>query len=143
MKSETCGFRCPDIDLHVEPGTLGGRFTTVEGLLTQIRDQLHGQVYDIGTEGDGVAGGDSMTEESRQQWDGFFKKLDSALKIETPFTVVLEDPLANSYVQSLSDDAIDPQILVEDYERSHEENEHLGLNDMKTEGYEQGGERGP
>ena len=137
LKSETCVLKCPDIDLHVEPGTLGGRFTTVEGLITQIRDQLRGQVYDIQTEGNGVSGGDSMPEQTKTQWDGFFAKLDSALKVHKPFSIVLEDPLANSYVQSLSDDTDDPQIHVEEYERTHEENEGLGLNDMKTEGYEQ------
>ena len=36
LKSETCGLECPELKLQVNPGTLGGRFTTVEGLLTQV-----------------------------------------------------------------------------------------------------------
>ncbi|KKY27468.1 putative zinc finger protein zpr1 [Phaeomoniella chlamydospora] len=137
LKSETCGLRCPEIDLQVEPGTLGGRFTTVEGLLAQVREQLHGQVYDVGGEGEGVSGGDSMPTETKTRWDSFFKKLDAALKVETHFTIILEDPLGNSYIQSLSDTEVDPQIHIEEYERTFEENDHLGLNDMKVEGYEQ------
>ena len=34
------------------------------------------------------------------------------------------------------DSGEDPQILHEDYERTEEEMEELGLLDMKTEGYE-------
>lgn len=30
----------------------------------------------------------------------------------------------------------DPELKVEHYERTFEQNEDLGLNDMKTEGYE-------
>lgn len=33
LKSDTCQLQSDDLDLSVEPGTLGGRFTTVEGLL--------------------------------------------------------------------------------------------------------------
>ena len=30
----------PEIDLELVEGTLGGRFTTVEGLLVQVKDQV-------------------------------------------------------------------------------------------------------
>ena len=30
----------PEIDLELESGTLGGRFTTLEGLLTQVHEEL-------------------------------------------------------------------------------------------------------
>ncbi|CAN0128798.1 unnamed protein product, partial [Heterosigma akashiwo] len=51
----------------------------------------------------------------------------------------LVDPLGNSFIGSRLENFLeDPQIHSEDYERSHEENEDLGLNDMKTEGYEEG-----
>ena len=33
LKSDTAGLYSPELDLDVQPGTLGGRFTTVEGLL--------------------------------------------------------------------------------------------------------------
>ena len=133
LKSETCALRSAELDLEVQPGTLGGRFTTVEGLLTQVRDQLHGQIFDLdGEEGD-LAGGDSMTASTQQKWASFFHKLDLALRAEMRFSITLEDPLASSHVSSLVDD--DPQITKEDYERTDEEVEDLGLNDMKTEGY--------
>jgi zinc finger protein len=53
------------------------------------------------------------------------------------FVITLEDPMANSYVQDLCAPAPDPQITTEDYTRTEEEEEELGLRDMKVEGYEQ------
>lgn len=105
----------------------------------QFRDQLWGTVFEAEGKGEGVgvSGGDSMDEGTKKDWDVFFQKLDSALKLEMTFSIVLEDPMANSYVQSLSDEDIDPQIRTEDYERTEDEKEDLGLNDMVLEGYEQ------
>ncbi|KIW99927.1 uncharacterized protein Z518_10855 [Rhinocladiella mackenziei CBS 650.93] len=134
LKSETCVLKSLDLGLEVQPGTLGGRFTTVEGLLTQVRDQLHGQIFDVGNED--LVGGDSMSDETRSRWDQFFGKLDRAIKAEFPYSITLEDPLANSFVQKNVDSGEDPQIMTEEYERTEEEMEDLGLKDMKTEGYE-------
>lgn len=30
----------PELDFEIQSGTLGGQFTTIEGLLTQVRSQL-------------------------------------------------------------------------------------------------------
>ena len=133
LKSESCELSVPELELHVHPGTLGGRFTTVEGLLTQVRDQLHGQIYD--TEDDASKGGDSMAENDQSKWGKFFAQLNTALKSEIQFTVILKDPLASSYVQDLCEPEPDPQIEIEDYTRSAEEEDELGLTDMKTENY--------
>lgn len=132
LKSESCALSCPELALEVNPGTLGGRFTTVEGLLTQVRDDLRSQIFETGQ------GGDSLAPEQRSQWDTFFTGLDAAVNGERPFTVILTDPLASSYVQPLVDPpAPDPKIQREMYERTDEEEEELGLKDMKVEGYEQ------
>lgn len=133
LKSESCALECPELALSVNPGTLGGRFTTVEGLLTQIRDDLHNQIFDIGDSDD--KGGDSLPSESKQTWKSFFEGLSEAIDGQRKFTVVLRDPLASSYVQNLCSPDADPQIHMEEYERTEEEEEDLGLLDMKTEGY--------
>lgn len=132
LKSETCGLECPELSLEVNPGTLGGRFTTVEGLLTQVRNDLHSQIFEIG------GGGDSFASDQRSQWDTFFDNLDLAIKGDKPFTIILTDPFASSFVQPLVDPpAPDPKITRVLYDRTEEEEEELGLNDMKTEGYEE------
>lgn len=133
LKSESCSLECPELSLSVNPGTLGGRFTTVEGLLTQIRDDLHQQIFDVGDEVG--AGGDSLPSEAKQNWKSFFDGIGEAIKGDRKFTVILTDPLASSYVQNLCAPDADPQIETEEYERTAEEEEDLGLSDMKTEGY--------
>lgn len=59
------------------------------------------------------------------------------MNAERPFTLILDDPLANSYLQNLYAPDPDPNITTELYEREFEQNEELGLNDMKVEGYEE------
>jgi zinc finger protein len=139
LKSESAVLSCPELQLRVEPGTMGGRFTTVEGILTQIRRDLRSQAFGL-EDGDAQApsdGGDSMTEDSKQAWDTFFASLTEAIEGKKAFTLILEDPLASSYVQSRTAPDPDPQIEVEDYERTEQEEEDLGLKDIKTEGYQE------
>lgn len=147
LKSESCALECPELSLSVNPGTLGGRFTTVEGLFTQVRDDLHNQIFETD---DDEAGGDSsarphdsLSAGQRQRWNRFFADLNAAVKGEKEFTIILTDPLASSYVQSLADNPSQPdeQMTVEEYERTDEEEEELGLKDMKTEGYEEDAEQ--
>ncbi|KID98005.1 zinc finger protein zpr1, partial [Metarhizium majus ARSEF 297] len=135
LKSETCGLECPELQLQVNPGTLGGRFTTVDGLLTQVRNDLHSQIFEVNGPGQG---GDSLSSSEKTQWDAFFAGLDAAIKGEKEFTVILTDPFASSFVQPLVDPpAPDPKIKRENYQRTEEEEEELGLKDMKVEGYEE------
>ncbi|PHH61510.1 hypothetical protein CDD81_301 [Ophiocordyceps australis] len=139
LKSETCALECPQLKLHVNPGTLGGRFTTVEGLLTQVRNDLHGQIFQADrADAAGNSGGDSLSAQDKQQWDSFFADLDTAIAGHKPFTIILTDPFASSFVQPLADAPdSDDSITREPYDRTEEEEEELGLRDMKTEAYEQ------
>ena len=131
LKSESCLLKIPDFELSVEPGTMGGKFTTLEGLLTQLRDDLKSTVYDIGEE---ATPSDSMAETDKQKWAKFFAQLDKAIAVEISYTVVMEDPLANSYCQNFDvpGPGNDPQLRIEEYDRTEEEENDLGLADMKT-----------
>lgn len=139
LKSDTCVLHSPELEFTVEPGTLGGRFTTVEGLLTEIRDQLRGQIYDI--DDTAQSGGDSMAASDKDKWGRFFSRLDAAIDGNLKFVITLQDPMANSYLQDLCAPAADPQLTIEEYTRTEEEEDDLGLKDMKTEGYEQDTEK--
>lgn len=125
LKSETCGLTVPELNLDLTPGTLGGRFTTIEGLLQQVYEELHGRVF--------TQTSDSMDEATKARWTGFFAKLQDAVDGKIAFTIVMVDPLAASYIQNVYAPDNDPNMLVEEYERTFEQNEDLGLNDMKTE----------
>lgn len=122
LKSETCGLSIPELSLELNPGTLGGRFTTIEGLLTQVYEELHSRVF--------TQTSDSMNEASKASWTGFFENLKEAIDAKKKFTVKMEDPLAGSYIQNVYAPDDDPNMKIEDYERTFQQNEDLGLNDM-------------
>ncbi|KDQ61655.1 hypothetical protein JAAARDRAFT_150522 [Jaapia argillacea MUCL 33604] len=128
LKSETCGLTIPEIDLVLQAGTLGGRFTTLEGILDQVYEELSDKVF---------ASGDSAGTEDRKTFEDFLKSLKEIKNVEKPFTLILDDPLANSYLQNLYAPDPDPNMEMETYDRTFEQNEELGLNDMKVEGYEE------
>lgn len=116
----------PEIDLHLQPGTLGGRFTTLEGLLNQVYEELDERAF---ARGDAAVGEVSEIEV-------FLEKLKKVRQVLVPYTIILDDPLNNSYIQNLYAPDDDPNMKVEIYDRSFEQNEDLGLNDIKVEGYE-------
>lgn len=129
LKSETCSMKIPELDLEVGGRALGGRFTTAEGLLRATADQL--------AESPGALGdAPSINEEGLK---GFLAKLNEVLECKRPVTLILDDPAGNSYVQSLADDLLTPDegLKITRYDRTYEQNDELGINDMKTEGYEE------
>ncbi|KAK7105668.1 hypothetical protein V1264_017017 [Littorina saxatilis] len=130
LKSETCSVMIPELDFETEMGTLGGKFTTVEGLLEDFKTQLK--------ETNPFMIGDSSTPERSGKLGDFCKELDLIVQGEkNGVHFILDDPAGNSYIQSLTAPDPDAQLTIEDYERSFEQNEDLGLNDMKTENYEE------
>eukprot|EP00759_Apiculatamorpha_spiralis_P014943 PhF_6_TR21670/c0_g1_i1/m.30924/K06874/K06874; zinc finger protein len=135
LKSETCNLIIPEIDLELGHGTLGGMFTTVEGLLSQVLEHLKSTAQTQ------FHVGDSAVPEEKTKWSDFLKKLEDFKTGATlPFTLIFDDPMANIYVQNpkahlLPPENVDPQLNVESYERTEEQNEEFGLLDMKTENY--------
>ena len=127
LKSESCGLSIPELELELDSGTLGGKFTTIEGLLSNIHDEL--------AEKSPFARGDSKETEQVSRLDKFLEKLKTAIKVEMPYTLILDDPLGNSHLQNPYAPDADPNMTIEEYERTYEQNEFLGLNDMKTEDY--------
>ncbi|KAI9360763.1 ZPR1 zinc-finger domain-containing protein [Zopfochytrium polystomum] len=141
LKSETCGLRIPELDLELTTGTLGGRFTTLEGLLRQVHDELVSVSGNSAGRDGNFAVGDSADAVRKRAFAKFLAKLESAIELrgeggKKGYTLILDDPLANSYLQNPYAPDEDPNMTVEFYERTNEENEFLGLNDMVTEGYE-------
>ncbi|CEP63148.1 zinc finger-containing protein ZPR1 LALA0_S07e03466g [Lachancea lanzarotensis] len=125
LKSETCSMTVPELSLDIQQGTLGGRFTTLEGLLKQVYDELRTRVF--------TQTSDSMDEETKARWENFFATLENGLNGKMKFTVIMEDPLAGSYIQNVYAPDADPNMTIEDYDRTPEQNEDLGLNDMITD----------
>lgn len=128
LKSELAAVEIPEADIKLAPGTLGGKFTTVEGLVRDIHRQLS-------EENPFMQGDSALNDERRAHFEGVLQMLLDFADAKKPFTLILDDPMSNSFVQRLSDS--DPKPVNEDYERTFEQNEELGLNDIRTEGYEE------
>nr|BAK02748.1 predicted protein [Hordeum vulgare subsp. vulgare] len=127
LKSETATCEIPEKKLRLHRGTLGGRFTTVEGFLAGVRDDL--------LRNNPFLKGDSSQETDRTKFKKFLDDIEALTSGKENFTVIIDDPMANSYIQSLTAPEPDPNMTTEDYERTFEENEDLGLNDINTENY--------
>lgn len=57
FKSETCYVAIPEVELQLDYGTLGGVYTTVEGLLEKIHRHLHDHTPFIDSDSDEDYGG--------------------------------------------------------------------------------------
>ncbi|KAF5944900.1 hypothetical protein HYC85_018977 [Camellia sinensis] len=125
IKSDTASVEVPELDLVLTSGTLGGVVTTVEGLITKISENLE-RVH-------GFTFGDSLDDSKKSKWLDFRARLNKLLSVEDPWTLIIDDALANSFVAPAIDDVKDDhQLSFEEYERSWEQNEELGLNDIDT-----------
>lgn len=128
LKSETCDLSIPELDLVVGGGLIGGKFTTVEGLLNDVKEDLKNNPF---------LSGDSARKDNQEILENLLDGLDDVVKGKREVTFIMDDPAGNNYLQNLYAPDDDPQLTVEEYERTHEQNEELGLNDMKTENYEE------
>jgi len=126
LKSDTCSIEIPDLELYVGGGLLGGKFTTLEGLLNNIRDDLASNPFLMG---------DSAESARKKPIEKIMSGLDKIINEGLSVEIIMDDPTGNSYLQNIYAPDDDPEMTVEEYERTYEQNEELGLNDMKTENY--------
>mmetsp|Transcript_16958 Transcript_16958/g.30490 ORF Transcript_16958/g.30490 Transcript_16958/m.30490 type:complete len:480 (-) Transcript_16958:7644-9083(-) len=121
IKSETCSVEIPELGIELMAGTLGGIVTTVEGLMTQIYEQLSKNMK--------FSFGDSSTGEATRL-SQMFIELQEAMRYVRPYTVILDDPLSNSYIQILGPE--DTGVVQIDYTRTWEQDDELGIHDINV-----------
>lgn len=131
LKSATADVILPELELEASQASLGGVYTTVEGLLSKVHSKM--------LESTPFLVGDSAKDDARTSgFAEFSSKLEAFTKGDQfPFTLQLRDPLAGSFIGprlgfSASDDAL---LSVTDYERSFDEDEELGLHDIQVDDY--------
>ncbi|XP_004712857.2 zinc finger protein ZPR1, partial [Echinops telfairi] len=129
LKSETCSVEIPELEFELGMAVLGGKFTTLEGLLKDIRELVTKNPFTLG---------DSSSPGQAQKLQEFSEKLDQITQGHMKAHFIMDDPAGNSYLQNVYAPEDDPEMKVEHYKRTFDQNEDLGLNDMKTEGYETG-----
>uniref|UniRef100_A0A2K6EJ17 Zinc finger protein ZPR1 n=1 Tax=Propithecus coquereli TaxID=379532 RepID=A0A2K6EJ17_PROCO len=129
LKSETCSVEIPELEFELGMTVLGGKFTTLEGLLKDVWELVTKNPFTLG---------DSSNPGQTEKLQEFSQKLDQIIEGNMKAHFVMDDPAGNSYLQNVYAPQDDPEMKVERYKCTFDQNEELGLNDMKTEGYEAG-----
>jgi zinc finger protein len=101
FKSETCVLSVPEIDLVLTNYTLGSKFTTIEGLLADVYEQLDKNCP--------FNKGDSAGDDNK--FADFLIKVKELGTGEKQFTLVLDDPLDNCFIYNPFAPEKDPQIV--------------------------------
>jgi len=110
LKSDVSYVTIPDLDLEEGPGT--GRFTTLGDILTEMGDKISSSFFP------GV--------------QRFLDKLDEVCSGREKFNLVIDDPIALSSIRYTGDSLNDDfELEEEEYERTWDQNEELGL--LQTE----------
>ena len=99
LKSDTCSIAIPELDFEMGGMSVGGKFTTLEGLLTDILEQV---------EKNSLWGGDAAAPDVAERMKLFKSKFKECIAGKGKFTLILDDAAGNSYVQvaSLYDSAL-------------------------------------
>jgi zinc finger protein len=159
IKGDTAAVELVELELSLEQGSLGGLYTTVEGLLVIVRDKLfdadpfaHADAGDssaAAAAGTGASGGDGGGGGGGGSGGGggprarrmaeVLAELEAYARGEKAFTLRVRDPMANTYIYSPFADGLggdgagvgaDPSLTVTMYTRTAEEDADLGLADM-------------
>lgn len=112
FKSDSAYLSIPELELELEYGTLGGVFTTVEGILEKITSHLKDNVP--------FMMGDTSQQGFKGKMNSFFNQMDELQALQRNFTLIIDDPLDNSFIQNPYYPAEDPRTVVEIYERTEE-----------------------
>ena len=126
LKTHDAIISIEELELSMGATTLGGKFTTVEGIISNIREQI----ISLCPFTDSSTGRNTKLEE-------LSAKLQKIKDGEMLVKIIMDDPSGNSYIQNFYAPDPDPEMLVVHYERSKEQNEELGIDQMKTEDYEE------
>jgi zinc finger protein len=102
FKSETAVLMIPELELELTSGTLGGLYTTVEGLIEKILDHIKENNPFLG---------DSSENNFRNKMDAFFVKLEELKCMKHKWTLIIDDPMDNSFVQNPNFPNEDSQVV--------------------------------
>ena len=120
VKAKTARINIPELGFEMSAGSLGGLYTTVEGLLKQIHDRLKSS--------NPLTRGDIADSIQSSNFTQFLDRLHSFRSGLEPFTIIMIDPMNESFIFSTAtENNIDSQLKSIAYLRSEEEEEECGL----------------
>merc|ERR1719412_363603 len=117
VKSDHATLSVPEIELEIPPRGQKGEVSTVEGVLQRTVAGLEqDQPVRRHLDPDGAA-----------QIDEFLGRIRACLALASPFTLQLDDPSGNSFIENPAAPGPDPGRETEQYERTREQDHQLGL----------------
>eukprot|EP01100_Stratorugosa_tubuloviscum_P006192 TRINITY_DN2684_c0_g1_i1.p1 TRINITY_DN2684_c0_g1~~TRINITY_DN2684_c0_g1_i1.p1 ORF type:complete len:480 (+),score=213.59 TRINITY_DN2684_c0_g1_i1:115-1554(+) len=131
LKSETAHIIIPELELELQGTSLGSKFTTIEGLMNDVISVIKKNPF-ASCES---RYGDSEESANLKALDKFFNQMEIFASGKQCFTFILDDPLGNIYIQNLYAPDPDPSLTIVEYERTWEQDEEFGLNQIRTENY--------
>ncbi len=95
LKSDSATLEIPEIEFFMNAGTLGDKFTTIEGILKDLRENLDNFSP--------FTFGDSETKDKAQRMKELLDNIELIQKGQKlDVTVILDDPSGNSYLQVIN-----------------------------------------
>ncbi|KAK2197317.1 bifunctional Zinc finger [Babesia duncani] len=126
--SSTATVHIVELDVEMSPGTVGGVFTSVEGLIIKIMEGIEkNHPFLIG---------DSTPEmkSSIRQRVKLLEKYANLQQVES-YTLIIDDPANHSFIGELNTGEQGDSLKTETYTRTYQQDEELGLIGMNTEDY--------
>ncbi|GBG70440.1 hypothetical protein CBR_g6568 [Chara braunii] len=129
VKSDSAAIYIPKLEFEIPPASHKGSLSTIERILRRAGDGLRESQDELQKIDPSVV--DAI--------DAFLGKLDTCVQGNSAFTVILDDPAGNSFIENPRAPTKDPLMSVTHYERSKEQTRAVGfLTDDMVSG-EQGG----
>ncbi|OQV22478.1 Zinc finger protein ZPR1 [Hypsibius exemplaris] len=126
IKSSTCALRIPELDFDMLASDHSSRYSTVEGLISNIKDEL--------VTNNPFVQGDSSDSGKTDKLRDFGLILDEVMAGNRQIHFILNDPAGNSFIQKLEDP--DTNLQIHRFKRTPEQDDDLCITDMKTVNYD-------
>ncbi|KAJ1418093.1 ZPR1 zinc-finger domain-containing protein, partial [Ochromonadaceae sp. CCMP2298] len=120
IKSDSALLKVVELDLEIPPMTQRGGISTLEGVLKKAAENLSLHQADRMEQSPEV--GNRVAQVIAQ-----LSLMANRFPGSLPFTLLLDDPAGNSFVENLVAPNIDPQLSVRHYRRTREQDIALGL----------------
>merc|ERR1711874_481275 len=118
FKSETAEISINELGLTITNGSLGGIYSTVEGLFAKMIETLRDKNPFVG---------DSADVDFKTRFENFINKLEKYQEGKEAFTLIIDDPLNNSWLSSPFHPEKDPKVEEVEYYRTEEQNIDFGI----------------
>lgn len=104
VKSDSATINIPELQFEIPANTQKGSLNTIEGFIMQSADALLALQEDRRVCNSiseyYITAVQKQDPETAAKLDGFIAKLQACARFEMPFTLILDDPAGNSYIEN-------------------------------------------